>query len=60
MRGAVSVALVYYYYDSEDDATNRDHATLISLCWTSCSAPMVRLQSGLARILLHTLHACSA
>ena len=29
MRGAVSVALVYYYYDS--DEVNRDHATLVSM-----------------------------
>ena len=31
MRGAVSVALVYYYYDTEESETNRDHATLISM-----------------------------
>ena len=34
MRGAVSVALVYYYYDTEGGEVNRHHATLISMTLT--------------------------
>ena len=35
MRGAVSVALVYYYYDTEgSEEPNRHHATLISMTLT--------------------------
>lgn len=34
MRGAVSVALVYYYYDTEEGDTDPDHATLISMTLT--------------------------